>query len=75
MKISFDMEADAMYIEFRALAPGTAENRQLTDEIIANYGPDGQLAGIEILDASHVLSQMKQAHTLVFQLEPVPAFA
>ncbi len=75
MKISFDTEADAIYIEFRALAKGTAENRQLTNEIIANYAPDGQLAGIEILEASHVLAQAKQERTLVFQVEPLPVFA
>lgn len=75
MKISYDTEADALYIEFRALAAGTAENRQLTDEIIANYASDGQLAGIEILDASHVLGHAKQNRGLVFQVEPLPAFA
>jgi uncharacterized protein YuzE len=75
MKISYDAEVDALYIEFRLLAPGTADNRQLTDEVIANYGPDGKLAGLEILDASQVLGRSAQERTLVFQVEPVPAFA
>ena len=75
MKISYDTEADALYIEFHALEPGTADNRQLSEEIIANYAPDGQLAGIEILDASHVLAQAKQDHALIFQIQPIPALA
>lgn len=56
MKITYDPAVDAVYIEFRPLGPGQAEARQLTDEIIANYGPDGHLAGLEILDASRILA-------------------
>ncbi|HEX7593148.1 MAG TPA: DUF2283 domain-containing protein [Anaerolineae bacterium] len=74
MKISYDAEVDALYIEFRLLVPGTADNRQLTDEVIANYGPDGKLAGLEILDASQVLGRSAQERALVFQVESVPAF-
>lgn len=75
MKISYDAEVDALYIEFRVLAPGTADNRQLTDEVIANYGPDGKLAGLEILDASQVLGRSAQERALVFQVEPVPVLS
>lgn len=75
MKISYDTEADAMYIQFRALAPGTAECRPLTDEIIADYAPDGQLAGIEILDASRILALAKSDRAIVLQVEPQNAFA
>lgn len=55
MKIYYDASVDALYIEFRSLEPGTAEAREISEDIIANYGPDGKLAGIEILDASVVL--------------------
>lgn len=55
MKITYDPTVDAVYLEFHPVEPGRAETRRLTEEIIANYGPDGQLAGLEILDASHVL--------------------
>jgi uncharacterized protein YuzE len=60
MKIHYDAEVDALYIELLPLAPGTAENRELTEEIIANYSPEGQLAGLEILDASQVLGEQLQ---------------
>ena len=57
MRIQYDREVDALYIELLPLAPGTAENRELTEDIIADYSPDGKLAGIEILDASQVLGE------------------
>ena len=43
MKIQYDSEVDALYIEFRHLEPGTAENRELSEDIIANYGPNEKL--------------------------------
>lgn len=55
MKIHYDKEADALYIEFSPLEPGTAENRDLSEDIIANFGPDGRLAGLEILGAHTLL--------------------
>ena len=64
MKIEYDAEADAVYIQFREAAPGTVQNRQITDEIIADYGPDGKLVGIEILDASVVLGE-EPGHVIV----------
>lgn len=32
MKIQYDAEVDVLYIEFKTLAPGTAENRELNKE-------------------------------------------
>jgi uncharacterized protein YuzE len=71
MKIHYDAEVDALYIEFHSLADGTAEARLLSDELIANYGADGKLAGLEILDASQVLGQVEGR--LVFEIAPVLA--
>ncbi len=68
MKIYYDAEVDALYIEFHSLADGTAEARPLNDELIANYGPDGKLAGLEIPDAGQVLGQ--QEGRLVFEIAP-----
>ena len=72
MKIRYDTEADAMYIEIHPLEPGTAECRELSDEIVADYGPDGKLAGIEILDASHLFSA-DELKRIVFEVAPVQA--
>ncbi|MEG5139463.1 MULTISPECIES: DUF2283 domain-containing protein [unclassified Microcoleus] len=39
MRILYDREVDALYIELLPLAPGTAENRELSEDIIADYSP------------------------------------
>jgi len=69
VKITYDAEADALYIELRPLAPGTAQCRELTDDLTADYGPDGKLAGLEILDASQILGADLQR--LVLEVSPV----
>ncbi|TEU11052.1 MAG: DUF2283 domain-containing protein [Anaerolineales bacterium] len=71
MKIYYDAEVDALYLEFHPLADGTAEARPLSDELVANYGPDGKLAGLEILDASQVLGQVRGR--IVFEIAPTLA--
>ena len=73
MKIIYDPEVDVLYLEFQTVEPGKIETRQLTDEIIADYGPNGKLAGLEILDARRVLSQT--AGRVVFVIEPALASA
>ena len=60
MKIQYDAEVDALYIEFMPLPPGTAENRELNEDVIADYSPEGKLAGLEILNASAVLGEKLQ---------------
>jgi len=57
MKVTYDPEADALYIQLRPLAPGTARCQELSDDVTVDYGPDGKLAGIEVLDASAVLGE------------------
>jgi uncharacterized protein YuzE len=48
MKITYDAEVDALSITFRET---TVTTRELGDGIAANFDADGNLAGIEILDA------------------------
>ena len=69
MKIQYDLEVDALYIEFHPLEPGTAENRELSEDVLANYGPDGKLAGLEILNASAVLGE--KLNKVVLELSPM----
>ncbi len=68
MKVHYDSQVDALYIELRPLAPGTAEARPLSEDVTANYGPDGNLAGLEILDASLLLGE--ELKRLVFEISP-----
>jgi uncharacterized protein YuzE len=60
MKISYDAEVDALYIQLRELGPGQAESRDLGSGIVADFAPDGRMAGIEILDASLLLGSERE---------------
>ena len=48
MRISYDPEIDALSIVF---AETTVSTKQIDEGIVVEYDADGQLAGIEILDA------------------------
>ena len=52
MKITYDREVDALYIQFKET---TVTTQHLTEGIAADYDADGCLAGIEILDATKQL--------------------
>jgi uncharacterized protein YuzE len=56
MKITYDAEADAMYIYLQG-TPGDKVTRteELGGGIAVDYGPAGAVFGIEILDASEKL--------------------
>ncbi len=69
VKIQYDAEVDALYIEFKQLEPGTAENRELSEDIIANYGPDGRIAGLELLNASVALGDALKK--VIVEVSPV----
>jgi len=68
VKILYDPEVDAMYIEFCELQPGAAEMRELSEDINVNYGPGGKPAGIEILNASVIFGQ--ELHKVVVEVSP-----
>ena len=48
MKITYDSEIDALYIQF---LDSKVTTEHLAEGIAVDYAPEGQLAGIEILDA------------------------
>jgi len=56
MRISYDPEADALYIR---LVEGEQECRtlRLNNEIALNIGPGETLLGVEILDAKRVVGK------------------
>ena len=64
MKITYDPSIDAMYIAFKRT---TVTTEHWTDSIAANYDAEGRLAGIEILDASKVLSDLKSMRRLSYE--------
>lgn len=73
MRIYYDADVDALYLEFRPLEPGAAEARPLSDDIIADYGPDGVLAGLEIISASKVLGRAEER--IVLEITPARVVA
>ncbi len=48
MRITYDAEVDALYIQF---LEATVTTEHLAEGIAADYDAEGKLAGIEILDA------------------------
>jgi len=50
MEISFDEQADAMYIEFRK--GDFARNKKIDDFTIIDLDEEGNILGIELLDVS-----------------------
>ena len=50
MEISYDKEADAIYIEFRK--GDFAKNRKVDSRTIIDFDKDGNMLGIEFLEAS-----------------------
>ena len=48
MRITYDAEVDALYIQFLET---TVTTEHLAEGIAVDYNAEGQLAGIEILDA------------------------
>jgi len=68
MKIHYDAEVDALYIEFRFLEDGAAVTKRIADDVNADYAPDGKLAGLEILDARELLGSIEGK--LVVEIAP-----
>jgi uncharacterized protein YuzE len=48
MKISYDKEADTLYISFQET---TVTTKELEEGLAVDYAQDGSVAGIEVLDA------------------------
>ena len=73
MKITYDTEADALYIR---IADGEfAENREVMPGVILDVSAGGDLLGIEILEASTRCPVQELAHvdiSMPLQMAPVP---
>ena len=54
MKITYDPEIDALYVRFTNKSSQVTTQR-LTEDVAVNYGPKGEVVGIEVLDAHHYL--------------------
>jgi uncharacterized protein YuzE len=70
MKVSYDKDADAMYIR---LLEGEFECRvvRLTDDIALDFAPGERLVGIEILGASRLFDSPEEPSVELSDLAPV----
>jgi len=70
MRISYDPSVDALYIRFIE-GKVECEMLQLNERITVNIGPEEQVVGIEVLDASEILPDLKQRKIHLENLIPV----
>ena len=64
MKISYDKEADAIYITFMET---TVTSEHLGKDVALDYSDDGKLAGIEILNAKENLGSLDTLKRIMFE--------
>ena len=70
MKVAYDPDADAVYITLRG--HGVDHTVRIGPDIALDYGPDGELHGIEILCASrHLNLSGSPPEILIDNLSPV----
>ena len=57
MRIEYDPERDLLYIYFASPEAKSAETVTITPGVHADFGKDGKLLGIEVIDASEILGR------------------
>ena len=67
MKITYDSEADALYIILKG--HGVDHTVRISPDIAIDYGPDGEIHGIEILAAHEHLGFEKKPELIVENLK------
>lgn len=59
MKIKYDPQVDAAYISFKK-GPVQVTTIRITEDIAIDFGPNEEIIGIEILDASEHLGWSRE---------------
>jgi uncharacterized protein YuzE len=69
MKITYDPKADALYIFFTE-KPAQVTTKRLDEDFAVDFAPNGEVVGIEVLDASeHVFKKGAARKVLLENLE------
>jgi uncharacterized protein YuzE len=71
MKISYNTEVDALSIVFRET---TTTTKHISDNISIDYDEDGQVVGIEILEAVENFGSIDTLKQIVFEGAFTPSF-
>lgn len=64
MRITYDSEVDALYIRFKDT---TGTTRHLENGVSLDYDTQGNLAGIEILDATKILGGRESLKKVILE--------
>ena len=59
MKIKYDPQVDAAYISFKK-GPTQVTTIRVTEDLAIDFGPNEEIVGIEVLDASRHLDLSKE---------------
>jgi uncharacterized protein YuzE len=70
LKITYDPMVDALYISFRDT---TVTTKQLENGLAVDYDSEGNLAGIEVLDASARMGGRKALESVLIEELPMAA--
>jgi len=66
MKIKYDPQVDAAYISFKKV-PTEVTTIRLTEDIAIDLGPNEEIVGIEILDASEHFDFNKERPEIILE--------
>ena len=69
MRISYDPSVDALYIRFME-GPIDCEVIRLNDRVAINVGPEEQVVGLKVLDASEILAGLAERKVHLENLVP-----
>jgi len=69
MRISYDPSVDALYIRFME-GPIDCEVIRLNDRVAINVGPEEQVVGLRVLDASEILAGLAERKVHLENLVP-----
>lgn len=72
-RLSYDDQLDALYIALRPAPRGSVTTHAVSESMSVDYGADGLIAGIEVLDASRVMGELARHIRLAQMNAPVPA--
>jgi uncharacterized protein YuzE len=66
MKVRYDPEVDTLYISFKK-GPTQVTTIRLSEDVAIDIGPGEELAGIEVLDASHHIGLDRSKPSIILE--------
>jgi uncharacterized protein YuzE len=57
MRLSYDVETDSLYVDLSTSQ--SVDSREISDDLVVDYGEDGRIVGLDIQHASSCLDLSK----------------